>query len=303
MEHRSIVWVVPADGIEPEPIAPRLREFGFNVTACGSGCSCSVAADLRVLPADAFEDLHQLRAEYGSDSRPTMILASSAEQALAACDFANERDEIAQSAEPAQLLARRLAALARRHGLQELEIARRQANEDPVTGLNNRRYFDARIGRELEIARRQRRALTIALMDLDDFRRINEKFRWPTGDRALRHFADTAKTNVRLVDWLARYGGEEFCLVMPDTNLQTGCMVADRVRVQVAAGQVQSLDHRPVMLTVSIGVAQLTDDVEDAVTLVDKAAKALKEAKAAGKNRTVAARDACDTDTAFCEIV
>jgi len=297
------VWVVPQGSFSLEPLAPRLIDFGFHVTPSGSASSGNVPADLRVLPTDSFEDLHQLRAEYGCDARPTMILASSPEQALAACDFVNDHDEIAQRAEPLPLLARRLALLARRHGLHELEVARREANEDPVTGLNNRRYFEARIGREIEITRRQRRALTIALMDLDDFRRINERFRWPTGDRALRYFADTARANVRLVDWLARYGGEEFCLAMPDTNLQTGCMVADRVRAQVAAGQIESLDHGPVKVAVSIGVAQFTDDVEDAVALVDKAAKALKEAKGAGKNRTVAARDGGDTDTAFCEIV
>jgi two-component system cell cycle response regulator len=77
------------------------------------------------------------------------------------------------------------------------------------------------------------RSPTIALIDLDDFGKINKENRWTTGDRALRHIVETANGNIRLLDWLARYAGEEFCLVMPDTSLRTGCSVAERIRWQI----------------------------------------------------------------------
>ena len=492
MDIRSIAWVVPYASFDIEPIARELRDFGFHVIPCSPGGATQMTTDLRVLPADAFREPHELRSEYNAKTTPTMILASSAAQAFAACEFVGEADDVAQSGEAIELLAWRLTRLAKRamsfelsrvmqnldpltgllnhkgfkeevgkyledhlpveatglvyldldnfkrindllghptgdmvlrevaallqreasptdrfgrsggdefscllarydehtvaadamrilerirdfefsfeprteisasaglvflqspNSLEEAfrqadaamyeakssgrnrlvvferpreaatereedlylrhfenvtrlitervsgqitnmarrlaEAARREANEDPLTGLKNRRYFEARIAREIEVARKGGRALTIALMDLDDFGAINKAFRWPTGDRVLQHFSEIARDNIRLVDWLARYGGEAFSLVMPDTDLQMGCSVAERVRSQLESSTVDSVDKGAISVTVSIGVAQLTDDIDGATALVDQAAKALTDAKQSGKNRIV----------------
>ncbi len=177
-----------------------------------------------------------------------------------------------------------------------LEAARRQADEDPVTGLKSRRYFETRIVREIESARRRGRALTIAMVDLDNFREINKRFRWTSADRALQKFAQIARSRVREEDWVARWGGEEFLLVMPGADLKTGCAVAERIHTEVEQCSVESIDRGPIKFTVSIGVARLTGKTRGAFELIDKAAKALGEAKSSGKNRIVAARDEGDDD-------
>jgi two-component system, cell cycle response regulator len=178
-----------------------------------------------------------------------------------------------------------------------LEAARRQADEDPVTGLKSRRYFEMRIVRDIESARRRGRALTVAMVDLDNFREINKQFRWTSADRALQKFAQIAIGHVRRPeDWVARWGGEEFLVVMPDADLKTGRAVAERIRREVEQCSVESIDRGTMRFTVSIGVARLTHKTPGAFELIDKAAKALGEAKSSGKNRIVAARDEGDDD-------
>lgn len=179
----------------------------------------------------------------------------------------------------------RVTELITQLGRRLIEAAREEANNDALTKLNNRRYFDSRLSREFELAKKHGRDLTIAFMDIDNFHDVNTIYGWPTGDHILRTFSQIAQENIRLVDWLARYGGEEFCLVMLDTDLEQGLTVAERIRNAVAKSNVQSLDHRPVKLTVSIGVAKLSDEVDTPVALVQKASKALIKAKGSGRNR------------------
>jgi two-component system cell cycle response regulator len=168
-----------------------------------------------------------------------------------------------------------------------VEAARREANQDALTQLHNRRYFDARLSREVETAHKHGRALAIALVDLDHFHDVNAGFGYPSGDQVLRRFAEIARHGVRLTDWLARYGGEEFCLVMPDTDLDTAARVAERVRAQVAAADIRALDQRRVELTVSIGVAALAAPADSPLSLVQRASEAVLAAKQTGRNRLV----------------
>ncbi|MBX3606633.1 MAG: GGDEF domain-containing protein [Piscinibacter sp.] len=188
-----------------------------------------------------------------------------------------------------RVMTERMTTLVTNMGRSLVEAARREANQDALTQLHNRRYFDARLVREIELSRRHGRALTVALIDLDHFHDVNAGFGYPTGDLVLRRFAEIARGSVRLTDWIARYGGEEFCLVMPDTDLATGAMVAERVRRNVAAARITSLDQRPVPLSASVGVAALTAETDGPVALVQRASDAVHAAKAAGRNRLVSA--------------
>jgi two-component system cell cycle response regulator len=95
-------------------------------------------------------------------------------------------------------------------GRRLIETARQEANNDALTQLHNRRYFDSRLSREFEMAKKYRRPMTIAFMDIDHFHDVNATYGWPTGDHVLRIFSKIASENIRLVDWIARYGGEEF---------------------------------------------------------------------------------------------
>jgi two-component system, cell cycle response regulator len=188
-----------------------------------------------------------------------------------------------------RVMTERMSTLVTNMGRSLVEAARREANQDALTLLHNRRYFDARLAREFETARKHGRVLSIALIDLDRFHDVNANFGHPTGDHVLRRFADIARHCVRLTDWLARYGGEEFCLVMPDTELDMAANVAERVRRQVEATQIMSLDQRPVALTVSIGLARIDAQSDGPVALVQAASHAVLDAKRRGRNRLVVA--------------
>jgi two-component system cell cycle response regulator len=190
----------------------------------------------------------------------------------------------------ARVLTERVTTLVTRFGESLVEEARHEAVHDALTKLHNRRYFNSRMAREIERAGGGGRPLTIALMDLDRFHDINATFGYPSGDRVLRQFAESASGCVRSLDWIARYGGEEFCVVMPDTELEEGAQVAERIRAAVGAMEIRSLDQRPVVLTVSVGVAQWSADLDGIVGLLEKASTAVLEAKNTGRNRVVVKR-------------
>lgn len=186
-----------------------------------------------------------------------------------------------------RVMTERMTTLVTTMGRSLVEAARREANQDALTQLHNRRYFDARLTREFETSRKHGRSLSLALIDLDRFHDVNAAFGHPTGDHVLRRFADIARHCVRLTDWIARYGGEEFCLVMPDTELEMAANVAERIRRQVEATPIMSLDHRLVALTVSVGVARVELLTETPVALVQAASYAVLEAKRRGRNQLV----------------
>lgn len=188
-----------------------------------------------------------------------------------------------------RVMTERVTTLVTNMGRSLVEAARREANQDALTQLHNRRYFDARLLREIEAARKHGRALTVALIDLDHFHDVNARFGYPSGDQVLRRFAEIAGGSVRLTDWLARYGGEEFCLVMPDTDLATGAMVAERVRRNVASAEIRSVDQRRVPLSASVGVAALGPQDGSPVALLERASGAVLAAKAGGRDRVVSA--------------
>jgi diguanylate cyclase (GGDEF)-like protein len=157
---------------------------------------------------------------------------------------------------------------------------------DPLTGLYNRRYFLSAARRELERAHRHHSPLVVIIADLDDFKRINDDFGHPVGDRALRAFSDLLRRELRSIDLVARYGGEEFILLLPETDENGGVQVVERVRLlwsqtTIATGQGVA------RMTSSFGMAVYAEpfDGMSIDTLVARADEALLCAKQAGKNR------------------
>jgi len=159
-----------------------------------------------------------------------------------------------------------------------------QANRDPLTGLYNRRYLDDSLQRELDRCAREGSALSLLLIDLDHFKRINDRHGHTTGDEVLRRISALLRQNRRSSDICCRYGGEEFLLVLPQLNLETAIELAERCRCLVAE-QRWLADGQPFDVTLSIGVACSTDARTAPATLIDLADRALYRAKAEGRNR------------------
>jgi len=163
------------------------------------------------------------------------------------------------------------------------EIVQRQAITDELTGLVNRRRFLAALDAEIVRASRLGGTLSVVLADLDDFKRINDRFGHPTGDIVLLKFADLIRAHVREVDVPGRLGGEEFSILLPETDAQGALAGAERLR-QALAEQPFELEGRAVEVTASFGVAELTPG-HSADELLRSADAALYRAKEQGKNQ------------------
>ena len=151
------------------------------------------------------------------------------------------------------------------------------AAKDPLTGLINRGFFDERMQAEVARTNRTGRLLTVALIDIDHFKRFNDDFGHIVGDEVLKVLAEIFQKSLRKSDLVARYGGEEFIVLFPETPAEFAVQTADRLRVAVEQTTV----------TVSIGVSELPTDGKDMRTVIDRADKRLYEAKHAGRNRVI----------------
>ncbi|MCF7977909.1 MAG: diguanylate cyclase [Chromatiaceae bacterium] len=169
------------------------------------------------------------------------------------------------------------------------EAALRQANQelariahtDPLTGAFNRRYLDEAATSLLALAKREGRDIAIAMMDIDDFKPINDRFGHDMGDRVIAVLVDLIRQQIRQSDLIVRFGGEEFVLMLPNTGLEDAEHVAEKIRQQVATSQAAA----PVQFTLSIGltvVSSLDQTISDSIARADKA---LYQAKREGKNR------------------
>jgi len=156
---------------------------------------------------------------------------------------------------------------------------------DALTGLPNRRCLIERLGPEWARATRQSRPLACLMLDLDHFKHINDTHGHDVGDQVLRKTADVLKVSFRPYDLLCRYGGEEFVVICPDTDLDSACKVAERVRTAIEANAVTTTDGSVLRIAVSVGVAARNNAVPDADALVKSADEALYAAKCAGRNR------------------
>lgn len=170
---------------------------------------------------------------------------------------------------------------------QELDRVSAQARHDPLTGALNRKGMDEAIDRELSNVRRKETPLSISLLDIDNFKKLNDTKGHATGDQALAHLAAVARECMRPQDTLARYGGEEFVILMPDTPLDRGVEAMTRLQRELTKRFFLTGSEK-ILITFSAGVAQLEDD-ESGLDAIKRADQAMFLAKRAGKNRVLAA--------------
>ncbi len=157
---------------------------------------------------------------------------------------------------------------------------------DPLTGLLNRRAFETRIHEEVARSARQGAPLSLLALDIDHFKRVNDRFGHPIGDAALVSIAETVREASREADVVARVGGEEFSVLLVDADLEAARLVAERIRAAVEA----ETDKDYGRLTVSVGVAAVQPAVENPVVVVQRDAdRVLYAAKESGRNRVVCA--------------
>jgi len=159
----------------------------------------------------------------------------------------------------------------------------REAVRDGLTHLFNHRFLQERLTQEVERYRRHGRVFSLIILDIDHFKRYNDAFGHPEGDRLLVELAGILTRSVRQVDFVARYGGEEFAIVLPECPPDQAVLVAERIRRNVEAFENRHQDRYN--LTISAGVASFPADGEEKGSIFEKADRALYRAKEEGRNR------------------
>jgi len=168
----------------------------------------------------------------------------------------------------------------------ELEMASKLMRHDPLTGVYNRKGLTEAITREVSRARRKDSSLCIALIDVDDFKNVNDIYGHGIGDEALCHLAHTLTETLRPQDVVARYGGEEFIILLPDTTLDAANSILVRLQRELTHRIFFPFNNEPLLITFSAGVALLCLD-EDPEAAISRADEAMYAAKRAGKNRVL----------------
>lgn len=158
---------------------------------------------------------------------------------------------------------------------------------DDLTGLYNRRYFDRHLNVLLGKAQSQDKNLAVMILDIDHFKSVNDTYGHDAGDVVLKEFSARVKRNIRGVDLACRFGGEEFVVIMPDTDVTSAELIAERVRQAIAEKGFDIKGQRPLSVTVSVGVSFNENAADTPESLIKRADVALYRAKREGRNRVI----------------
>jgi len=163
---------------------------------------------------------------------------------------------------------------------------------DPLTGINNRRFFDQRLKEEASRATRYDRPLSCLFLDIDYFKRINDQYGHQAGDTVLKQISTLLDDRLRQTDVLARFGGEEFVILLPDTPQDDAALIAEQIRERIARARFAIPSGKTLNVTLSIGLAVLhpQNHINDAKQLLSAADQAVYAAKLSGRNRVKQAR-------------
>lgn len=182
-----------------------------------------------------------------------------------------------------------IVAIERSNFFHKTEELKKISITDPLTNLLNRRYFHGRIVEELERSKRHNASLSLIMIDIDNFKRFNDRFGHMIGDEALKSFAQCLRNSVRTIDVAGRYGGEEFTVILPQTSKEDAAIIAERICSEVKLIQltVAGVPSKEIEFTASLGLATFPEDAETLENLINNADVALYRAKTLGKNQVV----------------
>jgi two-component system cell cycle response regulator len=300
------IVVAHIDAYARGELSSPLRECGFEV-AEAAGFEAALDACRELEPDVALVDsafasaeghtlLDELKADPRAYSTAVVVIAPADLPPAAAEDVLRRgaEDLLVEPVTAAEVIARVRSAARTKTLQQELVGQSRRLetllHEDPLTGLFNRRYVLTRLAGLISGARRHGRALSVAMVDIDRFKRLNDEYGHDAGDSALVAITSALRERLRAEDELGRLGGEEFLALLPDTGGGAAAAVAEDLRASVQDVRARCGEH-VLGATVSVGWATW-DGEEGADELIKRADVALYEAKAAGRNAVRGAENA-----------
>jgi two-component system cell cycle response regulator len=244
-----------------------------------------ILLDVEMPDPDGFTVCRDLKSRPETMQIPIVFLTgvSSSEEKIKGLEL-GAIDYITKPFDPAELRARVRASLRTKY---LLDLLAKKAQIDGLTGLWNRGQFDHRLASELSLAKRTNDPLSVMMVDIDNFKSINDTFGHPTGDEIIRQVGQIITDCVRLEDVVCRYGGEEFAIVMPNTSSERASIAAERIRRKLNDGDLNALGEN-IKVTASFGVAGSRGASDRTVRAADEA---LYRAKRCGRNRIERAAD------------
>ncbi|MGZ8512028.1 MAG: diguanylate cyclase [Candidatus Limnocylindria bacterium] len=273
-----------------------MRALGFLAPAAMAALvAVSVAAASRVLPEERTAVAVML-AVAAAAGLTTMALVAAAFMGYRLSRVAGALERTLEADAPVTMRVggtgseRRLAKAFNAASSAFVKVEAR-ATSDRLTGVPNRETLLATLAAEIEKASRHYRALSVAFIDIDRFKPINDTFGHKTGDAVLRRVAQLVSTSIRVGDTFGRYGGEEFMLILPETRPEDAVGLAEELRALVMHEPLHAVGDHEIRITISIGIAGGRGSELQIDMLVDRADAAMYAAKALGRNRTYLFRD------------
>ncbi|MBX3385482.1 MAG: diguanylate cyclase [Phycisphaeraceae bacterium] len=271
----------------------RLRHEQFQLIGATSGAEAlqlaetmpvaCILLDLDMPVMDGFEVLRALKDKSSTHSVPVIVLSglNSSDDKVTAFDL-GATDYVTKPFDLSELRARLRASLRLNH---LLTLLAERADVDGLTGLGNRAHFNKRWSEQFAEASRYGHALSLAMLDVDHFKKINDTYGHPAGDEVLQRVASVLQSSCRQFDVPCRFGGEEFALIMPNTGPADAAKVAERIRQEMA--DLQFPRHPEQRMTISIGLAGTDGGVGamNAEEWLESADKGLYQAKRTGRNK------------------
>ncbi len=270
-------------GIEPDPV---------RALKIAAGRVDLVVLNMLSKSFDSLRWVAQLRAQEATRHRPVLAIVNADErkQMLKALEL-GVNDVIPRPIDMQELQARARTQIKRKRYTDflrnTLDRSLELAVTDPLTGLNNRRFLDHQLNMLMARHMKGGAGMSLLMLDIDFFKRINDGYGHDGGDEVLKEFARRLALNVRAIDMACRFGGEEFVVLMPETEGGDALRIAERVRAQVADEPFLLSDGRSLWVTVSVGVATSQGLGDGPEGLVKRADEAVYEAKQSGRNRVI----------------
>lgn len=302
VEHARVLLVEDQD-FETDKIIETLAQDEDKITAVTSGIQAMeqiahndfdlLIISLNLKNENGLRLCSHLRSNEKTRSAPILMISTDDDLKRIAHGLEiGAHDYILRPVDRNELLARARTQIRRKRFQERLrsnyEVSLSMALTDPLTGLYNRRYMEAHLQKLIEKNQESKKKLGILIMDIDHFKKVNDTYGHGVGDEVLKTFSNRIKDGLRSFDLVARLGGEEFVAILPDTTDEMAYIIAERLRRSIAERPFRcSAPEGEISVTTSIGGALLTHGGHSVKDVLERADKALYDAKESGRNCTV----------------
>jgi diguanylate cyclase (GGDEF)-like protein len=245
-----------------------------------------ILLDLMMPGMSGYEVCRKIREKYSSFELPVIILtARDRSSDIVAAFEAGANDYLVKPLDRIELFARIHTQLALRHAVRNAILNAELANRDHLTNLYNRRFFINAGTREFESSRRYNREMSVIMIDIDNFKSINDNFGHDAGDIIIKNLVSIISINIRGIDIPGRFGGDEFLLILPGTGTDGAVSAGEKIRSLAEQNVIITETQTELKFTISIGISSFRQNVESFESMVKEADEMLYVSKKNGRNR------------------